>query len=146
MRKNGSLLAHLLFQKRVRSKNIFSIIWRKMFPVHRRTKSRPETVSYHLFNFHILVLQLNIFDCVILECFDSVPLWPRTVMFIWDYSPLKARWWLTRVNWCGLAKWTSSLREPIRAHIIQMLIYSGFHYFAELSKGSFLIFEPDSLI
>ena len=52
-----------------------------MFPVHRRTKSRPEIVSYHLFNFHILVLQLNIFDCVILECFDSVPLRPRTVIF-----------------------------------------------------------------
>ena len=51
---------------------IFFVLYdKKMFPVHRRTKSRTEIISYHVFNFQILVLQLNIFDCVLFKCLNS---------------------------------------------------------------------------
>ena len=49
MRETESFSAHLVFQIRTRSKNIFVLYGGKMYPVHKQFKNGPEIDFYYFF-------------------------------------------------------------------------------------------------
>ena len=72
------------FLKLVRSENVLTITWRKIYG------SGSEIGFYYFFKFQRLVYNWQLFECFIFEHFHSASAWPRTVTIIWDFQFLYA--------------------------------------------------------
>ena len=130
MTETGSLSRHLDYSKNWPRLEIFLLLCdKKMYPVHKRTKSVPEIVFIISLNFkgyfyHCLSSFLSYLNICIR--YRSGP----EILGVYEIpNPLVANLWLTYASprWTG-AVWRSGpvhLSEPFQTHIIQISIYGG---------------------